>query len=127
MITKISRGSQYFIFDEEMLRDILDNKNVLCNEQLDAEPFAFVVYSKFQDMKDADDFICISKVSDKHDRFLRKSIRVIVPEGTRYLEIFPYSYAEIKEVFDEELDEYKVSILLPNNDEILLKNVMKIE
>lgn len=122
MITKFSRGSQYFIFEEEQLKDLLDTKNVLCNEDLDSEAFAFVVYSKYQDMQESDDFVCTVKVADKFDRFIRKGIRVIVPEGTKYLEVYPWMYLEMQE---KELDngDLSVSVILPNDQVIPLEKL----
>lgn len=125
MVTKISRGTQFFIFDEKSLTELLETKNVLCNEELDGNTsFAFTVYSRYQDMKEADDFICVTQVSDGTERFIREGIRVLVPKGTAFLEIFPYSYAEIKEVYDAELDEFYISLLLPDDREIPLENIL---
>lgn len=125
MITKLSRGSQYFIFDEQQLKDLLDTKNVLCNETFDADPFAFIVYSKYQDINGSEDFVCVSRVSTQYDRFLRKSIRVHVPEGTKFLEIYPFMHTELKDVIDPETGKHQVFIVLPNDSEILLEEILE--
>jgi len=118
-MNKISRGSQYFIYEKEQLIELFDTKDVLCNEDIDSG-FAFAVYSKYQDMVNNDTFICTVRESDRFDRFMRKCTRVIVPEGTKYLEIYPWHYIEMKDTINEK-NEHLVSIIRPDDIELPLE------
>jgi len=71
-------------------------------------------------MVNNDTFICTVRESDRFDRFMRKCTRVIVPEGTKYLEIYPWHYIEMKDTINEK-NEHLVSIIRPDDIELPLE------